>query len=491
MTGWDPAAGGQDPPPERPAGGPYGPSAGGSQPPGPSPSAPLRPGPGRPRRSRAKLWLGLGAGIAVVVVVVVVAAVVLLGRGPGAPPGTPNGLQLEELLPKTAALPAGWHVTYLPAESASLIPAGTQPPEPINACFDFNLGFDLGVAGDTFVSAASETARDGAGFLRINLFGVLPGDGAKAISAVQAWAGQCSSYTDGPLTYTVTAAPVPGLGDESLDVHVTQQASGGFGPATDNNTLVVRVGNDLISIECLAPPDLLLSSLASIAAPMAKKLPAASSLAYSAPPPAPSPSPAKPAKPAPPLTPNLTAGQLQRLLPIHSGLPPAFYQTAPQYANDSESPPYLPSQRLTCSKLPLMEGQSFTSIYFNFRNMAYSMASDNNSDEIDVLLDEPGTAALADSDYGGLQELAARCPKYTYQGETYKTVVTSVPGLGNEDIYVKMTPVAGQAAGGLGAQDILLVRVGNDGLVMVDCDMSAGDRAPSLIPIARSLVPKL
>jgi hypothetical protein len=51
-----------------------------------------------------------------------------------------------------------------------------------------------------------------------------------------------------------------------------------------------------------------------------------------------------------------------------------------------------------------------------------------------------------------------------------------------------MKPVAGN---GLGAQYILLARVGNDGLVMVDCDMSAGDAPPSLVPIARAMVAKL
>jgi hypothetical protein len=66
--------------------------------------------------------------------------------------------------------------------------------------------------------------------------------------------------------------------------------------------------------------------------------------------------------------------------------------------------------------------------------------------------------------------------------------VTSVAGLGEENIYIKMKPVAGN---GLGAQYILLARAGNDGLMMVDCDMSAGDAPPSLVPIARAMLAKL
>lgn len=434
-------------------------------------------------RSHTKLWIGLGGGLALAVVIVVVAAVVLL-KGPNVPAGTPNQYQLREILPSSEALPSGWRVTYRPQPLGTYITAGSLPPRPINACLDFNIGFDLGIAGDTFVSLASETARNGSGFLRIDALGVLPGDAAKAISAVKSWARQCSAYSDGPVSYTVAAAPVAGLGSESLNVITTQQTGTAGLNVFDNDTLVARVGNSLIAIECIAPPSLLPKSLASIAAPLVRKLPAASALAYTVPKPVPT---AKP-KPAAPLTPDLSAAQLQALLPFHSGLPRAYYQTTPQGASYTDPPPYNPPARETCSKLPLLEGAGFITQDANFKVSAYVSSTDLNSDNLDIVLGEPATAALANADYTALAELAAKCPAFSARQETYKTKVTSVAGLGEENIYIKMKPVAGN---GLGAQYILLARVGNDGLVMVDCDMSAGDAPPSLVPIARAMVAKL
>ncbi len=410
------------------------------------------------------------------------------GGGTGVPPGVPSGPQLRELLPKTQALPAGWRVTYAPAP-ARYVQAGSKPPVPLTACYDFNTGFDLGVAGDTFLSVASETAYNGPGMLRIDLFGVLPADAAKAINAVKAWVGRCSSYTSGPIAYSVTAAPVPGLGDQSLDVHVTPTATGGVtAPVFGRNTLVVRVGNDLIAIECAAPSGLLLSSLSGIAGPVARRLPSASSLAVSA---APAPASPRAASPAPVPSPNLTAGQLQALLPVRSGLPSAFYQTTPQYESGNDAPPYSRPGSLPCRDLPDFGDQGFIEFDPNVTTEADEQASDDNSDEIHVWLVESASAALTSADFSSLREFAARCPSLEFLHETYRTTRTPVPGVGNESFYVRMRPVSGIAAGGLGEQDILLARVGNDALVMVACDMSAGDPAPPLVPIARSLARSL
>jgi hypothetical protein len=434
----------------------------------------------------------LGGCAALLVAVVVIAAAILLRAGPGAPPGTPNGLQLEQLLPQSQALAAGWRLAYRPAESASYVQAGTKPPLPINACYDFNTGFDLGIAGDTFVSSASETAYDGAGMLRIDLFGVLPGDGAKAISAVKAWAGQCSSYTSGPITYTVTAAAVPGLGDQSLDVRVTGQGSGLPGGVTDNNTLVVRVGSDLIAIECLAPSDLMISSLASLAAPMARKLPSAASLPVTA---APAPITPTPAKPAPAASPDLSDGQLQALLPTAGQLPAAYRAFAPDYRNDaqfggSDNVVGNPPPRLACGRIPGLEGSGFLTFNLNDKNAAWMRATDADSDNLDVVLDEPTSTALAEADFQAFQQAAARCPTLTSSQTRYKTVVTSVPGLGNENVSIQMDPTS-TSPYALGPQDMLLVRVGS-ALVLVDSDLSSpGEHGPSLVAIARPIVKKL
>jgi hypothetical protein len=424
----------------------------------------------------------------------VLLAVALAGcsSGGSVPPATPSGLQLRELLPATRALPAGWHVGYAPVP-ASHVQAGTQPPAPLAACYDFNTGFDLGVAGDTFVSLASETAYktagNGRGMLRIDLFGVLPGDAAKAISAVRPWVGQCSSYTDGPITYAVTAAPVPGLGDQSLDVRVTPTATGGISvPVNALNTLVVRVGNDLIAIECVAPPGLLLSSLSPVAAPLARRLPSASSLAVTALPRSPS---GRPPGPAPVLSPNLVGAQLERLLPPPSALPPPFAAAAVNDSSSDEGPASQTPARLPCGKLPGFETEGFVQDDPNVRSEADLETSDSHGDQINLWLAEPATAALTSADYDSLRKLAGRCPRLEYVQETFRTTVVPVHGVGNEAFYVRMRPVAGISAGGLGEQGIVLARVGDDALVMVACNMSAGDPAPSLIPLARSLARKL
>jgi hypothetical protein len=432
--------------------------------------------------------------LALLEVAAVLFAVALAGcsSGSSVPSGTPSGLQLRELLPATGALPAGWHVGYAPVP-ASHVQAGSEPPAPLAACFDFNTGFDLGVAGDTFVSLASETAYktagNGRGMLRIDLFGVLPGDAAKAISAVQPWVGQCSSYTVGPITYAVTAAPVPGLGDQSLDVRVTPTATGGISvPVNGLNTLVVRVGNDLIAIECVAPPGLLLSSLSPIAAPLARRLPSASSLAVTALPPSPS---GRSSAPAVVLSPNLTGSELQRLLPPASALPPPFAGAAVNDSSSDEGPASQTPAPLRCGKLPGFETEGFVQDDPNVRSEGDLETSDSHGDQLNVWLAEPTTAALTSADYDSLRKLASRCPRLEYLQETFRTTVVPVHGVGNEAFYVRMRPVAGISAGGLGEQGIVLARVGNDALVMVACNMSAGDLAPSLIPLARSLARKL
>jgi hypothetical protein len=64
--------------------------------------------------------------------------------------------------------------------------------------------------------------------------------------------------------------------------------------------------------------------------------------------------------------------------------------------------------------------------------------------------------------------------------------------MGDVDDRLEWFRAAATRPRGLGAQYILLVRVGNDGLVMVDCDMSNRDDAPpSLVPMARAMVAKL
>jgi hypothetical protein len=496
MSDGDPGAGGHLPP-DRPGaefppgearltGNAYPPRAGaGAQPPGPR----------RRRRSHSRLWISLGVGTALLVaLVVIISAVALHDPGSGVPPGTPTTAQLARVLPPSKALPAGWYLVYANNDGSPYFQPGSAPPRPITACYDFSAGTDLGLAGDTFTSLAAETAQYGAGsgFLRIVLFSVLPGAGAAAIQAVRDWVPRCSSYTVNDISYSVTAAAVPGLGDESLSLHVKQLT--GFAPfsSNDTDTLVVRVGNDLVVILCKAPPQQQITSLASLATPIIKKIPSASTLPTSAP-------PGPEALPAP--SPNLTVGQLKRLLPVHAGLPAEYYQGQPPLSAVSDSnvgqfnyPLVRPPATLSCNQIPQLQGYgSLTEFDVNFRNVAYLDVYDLNSNAMDVVIDEPSTMALADADFSAVKEAAARCPTLSYNSHglitTYRTVVTSVPGLGNENINIQMTPTASNISGEIsGLQDVLLVRVGG-ALVMVDYSLVVpGQVVPSVAAIARPVV---
>jgi hypothetical protein len=487
MSGWDPATGGsQDPPP-------------------PTPPPPARERSKRSPRSRARLWVGLGAGTALLVVVVVLAAV-LVSAGSGVPPGTPDGVQLEQLLPPSAALPNGWYLVYTPSSSASFLQLGSAPPRPIDACTDFNQGFDLGAPGDTFVSSASETANYGAGagdgFLRTDLYGVMPGGASATILAVSGWARRCSSYTvTGSFGgihfsrhYTVTAAAAPGLGGQNLDVRATEQKPASAGPlfqVTDNNTLLVRAGNDLIVIECLGPPPSMITSLAGLATPMIRKLPSASTL----------PATAAGPRTAPVPSPGLTDAQLERLLP-RTGLP-AQFQTANSLSySDATSggggavPLARPPAALPCSQIPMLEDGGITQFDVNYLNVAYLEGDSPDSNGLDVVIDEPSRPPLADADFSALKAAAARCPRVRGNAAglitTYKTVVTTVPGLGDENVNIRLDPLsANEWPGPQGPQDILLVRVA-DALVLVDWYYSLpGTSGPPAASIARPIVEKL
>ena len=117
-------------------------------------------------------------------------------------------------------------------------------------------------------------------------------------------------------------------------------------------------------------------------------------------------------------------------------------------------------------------------------------ATDADSDNLDVVLDEPTSTALAEADFQAFQQAAARCPTLTSSQTRYKTVVTSVPGLGNENVSIQMDPTS-TSPYALGPQDMLLVRVGS-ALVLADSDLSSpGEHGPSLVAIARPIVKKL
>jgi hypothetical protein len=533
VQGWRPAggdsAGGPYPPPASPyppppspyppPASPYPPSAGAvsspaSPPSAPSPASP--PPPRRPgsRRSQARLWIGLSGAAAIIVAAVVIAAVIIAhpssgtpsSRTPGGiPAGTPLGVQLQQLLPPPTALPQGWNLVSEPHGSATFGQAGKLPPQPMNQCLDFDQGFDVGAPGDTFVSSATESADFGAGpgdgFLRADLFAVMPGDTTLAIKAVGTWVARCSSYTVAnqyyDIHYTVTAAPVPGLGDQSLDVHVTEYRPSGTGAnllqLTDNNTLLVGVGNDLIAIECLAPANSMINSLAALAAPMVKRLPSASALPTSG--------PALRPKPTPAASPNLSPNQLNNLLPVSSGLPAAYYQNNPESPIDWPSPGDAPLTSLpgpmSCSDMESLTDEGFIYQFDeNYREVATLADTDDNDDSMQVSIDEVTTDALASDDVAALKSTAVGCPQFSVTAGSftwsYTTAVTSVPGLGAQNVNINLQPAPGNAAAGEpdGPVDLLAVRVGA-AVVLVSYNMPQPGPIPPLATIAGSIVDRL
>lgn len=506
MSGWNPSAGSGQDPYGRPDEGSHGADADltGTQYPPPAGAVPGPPGPrrSRRRRSRARLRAAVSGGAVLVVTIVAVTACGSGPRpGPGVPASTPTGVQLEQLLPTSQALPAGWYLISEPKGSAAYVETGSAPPRPLDQCEDFNLGFDLGVAGDKFLSLASETAQYGAGpgdgSLRADLFAVAPTDAAAAIDAVKPWVARCSTYTTSGTfggvsiarNYTVTATTVPGLGDQSLDVRVTEQKPPGSLPPTDNNTLLVRVGNDLIAIECLAPPRSLIASLAGLAAPMARKLPTAPRLPKSGP----------ATRPAPVASPNLSFSELNRLLPVTSGLPAQYYQGNPATPIDWPMPgdvPLTEPPTLSCAQLlGLTDGANIYQYYVNYRDVAYLSELDLNSNALDVAIDQVTNEGLAIADVAELKTAATRCPQVsqTLAGSTYtyKTVVTSVPGFADQNVNVYLDPVSASGGADLpGPADVLMVRVGA-AFVLVDYNLSLPGPAPSVTSIARPIVDKL
>jgi hypothetical protein len=500
------------PPPPGPA---YRPAPG--YPPAQAPSPPGHRGQSAGgRRSRRPLWFGLGGAAALIVVVAVIAAAVFVHSGSGSspgtpdgiPPGTPLGTQLQQLLPPAESLPSGWYLIQAAHGSDAFGQPGKLPPRPMDQCSDFNLGFDLGAPGDTFVSSASESADfgdgPGNGFLRADLFAVMPGDADLALKAVNGWVARCSSYSvtsafDGLTTtigYTVTAASVPGVGSQSLDVRVTGHPPAGLSNApVNNNTLLVAVGNDLIAIECVAPATSLISSLAALAAPIVKKLPSASALPTSGPALSPSPTPVA--------SPNLSVSKLNSLLPVSSGLPAQFYQmmqlTPIDFPAPGDVPLVTPPPALSCEQIVnLTDGGTLYSTDVNYREVADVSAMDSNSDDIDVEIDEVTNDALASADLNALKTSADNCQQFTWTGpgnlgdtQTYDTTVTSVPGLGDANVDVRMTAVSAAPTWPVsGPLEILMARVGA-AIVLVDYTLTAPGQTPSVTSIAQPIVDKL
>jgi hypothetical protein len=201
-------------------------------------------------------------------------------------------------------------------------------------------------------------------------------------------------------------------------------------------------------------------------------------------------------KPTPKLSPDLSAGQLEALLPISRGLPASYYRLGKPFLSDDSSagkfPLTKPPTNLTCKQLPDLEGEGLTAYDFNYLNSAVESATNPNSEQVDIVLDEPSSMTLTSEDFNEFQSAATKCKELTFAKVTFKTTVTSVPGLGDQNVNLYMRPVSTTGNLGLGGSlDMLLVRVGS-ALILADDDLSAlSQTGPPLAKIAAALVKKL
>ncbi|WP_158835271.1 hypothetical protein [Streptomyces sp. NRRL S-350] len=188
-------------------------------------------------------------------------------------PPIPTGAALRDLLPTAATLPAGWTVqgngnqtdtgTYVVDDPV----APTLPQEP---CTQMRLAGTV-LSQDFKASGAMNEVYDGENRVQVYLAAYHPGDAAKLLGEIRAYTERCKSFTgkgiDGrPVPLTVTQQPVPGLGDEALDMKKVPQ-----GPYHTEEIVVTRVGDRLLF---LSGDDILgrLPNFMQLATPLSKSI---------------------------------------------------------------------------------------------------------------------------------------------------------------------------------------------------------------------------
>lgn len=171
----------------------------------------------------------------------------------GAGGAVPDGLALKAFLPTAASLPAGWTLSGSGSENdtgSHVLDPGT-PQLPQDSC----KGGLTNMGGGSFsvdyrAAMASIIVQDqNKATVNVVVASYHPGDAAKLVAEIRTFVAGCKSYTanalgGGTVAMTATVTPVPGLGDESIDVKAVPQ-----GQFVSQETLVTRIGDKLLLLD--------------------------------------------------------------------------------------------------------------------------------------------------------------------------------------------------------------------------------------------------
>ncbi|MFJ9846747.1 hypothetical protein ACIRYZ_41210 [Kitasatospora sp. NPDC101155] len=170
---------------------------------------------------------------------------------PSGPP-IPTGAFLRSLLPTAATLPAGWTIESDGGETDTGTYVDDEPGDPMlpkERCTEMRLGGGT-LTHDLQASDAENHVSDGMNEVFVRLSAYHPGDAAKVLAEIRDYAARCKSFTGQswdhppvPVPETVTVQPVPGLGEEAIDMKKVPT-----GPYQSEEIIVIRLGDRLLSL---------------------------------------------------------------------------------------------------------------------------------------------------------------------------------------------------------------------------------------------------
>ncbi|SDT83369.1 hypothetical protein SAMN05216371_8192 [Streptomyces sp. TLI_053] len=184
-----------------------------------------------------------------------------------------GGADLRAFLPSAAVLPAGWTIkgTGNPVDTGTTINEYRADPPQITEPCD-----RMCIAGTVFsqgykVSGAMNEVYDGKAAVQVYLAAYRPGDAAMLLSDLRAYAERCQTFTartveGDPIPMAVTAHPVPGLGDEAVDIKQVPT-----GPYRTAEIVMTRLGDRVLF---LSGDNIVgrLPNFLQLAAPLAKSI---------------------------------------------------------------------------------------------------------------------------------------------------------------------------------------------------------------------------
>ena len=205
---------------------------------------------------------------------------------PSSPPPAspaPEGDALRAYLPScnSLAFPSGWSPDYRMTSGPGYYPVA--PRLPSESCDQVANADDFGITSDYTLAVATDVvdaptpagaSSQDAPTVKVQAASYHPGDAAKVLAEIRDYAHRCPSYmvtTSSPgvsvSTLNVSAAAIPGLGDESIDLKATAPGANSLGPSME--AIIVRFGDRILFASCTtksgAPP-----ALQDLVTPLAK-----------------------------------------------------------------------------------------------------------------------------------------------------------------------------------------------------------------------------